>query len=201
MKYWHYLYKCGSATLALLIGFSFLQLSTVWEVTVSDNESDFVKGLIRDFQALARLFFTRDNYLRVGGRPVVYLYASDGYVGSVKDAIDSLRRSLKDNFKLSVYLFSGVMERSHPLNPLHTTSSRELRRLAEPYDGVTVWGGGFSGQPRFLGNSYEDQLENLYSLWSEMLKGEGKGFMPSFKNGENTTLLPWGSPVTLPRSP
>jgi hypothetical protein len=121
-------------------------------------------------------------------------------VGGVDDAIRSLRTFLGDRFDLHPYLFSDVIERYHPLHPLHTTDKSELSEALYPYDGITFWGGGFSGQPAYIGNTYEEQLEALFSISSEIGKTNEKGLMFSFKNGENTSLVPWGSQTILPRS-
>jgi hypothetical protein len=170
-----------------------------WKIDFNDENN--VRGLKEDFRIIAMNFLNYNNYLKVNNKSVVYLYYSHGYIGDVDRAIDSLREYLKDNFGISLYLFSDVIERYHPLHPLHTDNIDELTKAVLPYDGITLWGGGFSGQPTFIGGDYEEQLKSFFSLSREIGIKNNKGLMLSFKNGENSSLVPWGSNIILPRSP
>jgi hypothetical protein len=170
-----------------------------WKIDFNDENN--IKGLKEDFYIIATKFFNHPNYLKVNNKPVVYLYFSHGYVGNVDKAISSLREFLEKNFNISPYLLSDVVERYHPLHPLHTNNIDELTKAVLSYDGITLWGGGFSGQPTFIGGNYEEQLKSLFSLSLKIGIKNKKGVMLSFKNGENSSLVPWGSKVILPRSP
>ncbi|MEX0677922.1 MAG: hypothetical protein WD063_12650 [Pirellulales bacterium] len=71
----------------------------------SIDNPDFT-NLVPDFRHLANNYFANPSYLRVDGRPVVFMYVTRAYFNSqaARDAVAELRTLMKSKFQLNPYL-------------------------------------------------------------------------------------------------
>jgi hypothetical protein len=71
----------------------------------SSSKPNF-KNLVPDFRHLAEHYFRDPNYLRLDGRPVVFMYVTRAYFNgqAARDAVGELRATMKSKFQLDPYL-------------------------------------------------------------------------------------------------
>ncbi|MEX0977443.1 MAG: glycoside hydrolase family 99-like domain-containing protein [Pirellulales bacterium] len=64
------------------------------------------KNLVPDFRHLAEHYFADPNYLKLDGRPVVFMYVTRAYFNgqAARDAVAELRATMKSEFHLNPYL-------------------------------------------------------------------------------------------------
>jgi hypothetical protein len=64
------------------------------------------KNLVPDFRHLAEHYFPDPNYLKLDGRPVVFLYVTRAYFNGqdARDAVAEVRATMKSEFQLNPYL-------------------------------------------------------------------------------------------------
>jgi glycoprotein endo-alpha-1,2-mannosidase len=86
---------------------------------LGDPSNPSFNNLVPDFRHLAGHYFGDPNYLKLDGRPVVFLYVTRAYFNSqvARDAVAELRAAMKAEFNLNPYLvgddlFTGGVERN-----------------------------------------------------------------------------------------
>lgn len=61
----------------------------------SDYTIDFDKTnmtfFLQDIYYIAQTYFSHPNYLRIDGRPVIYLYQASAYIGNIYEAMQHMR--------------------------------------------------------------------------------------------------------------
>ena len=166
-----------------------------WEKDLSDPEN--LRILLTDFEYLSQTYFQRENYLKIQNRPFVYMYDSAAFIGDVKTAIEKLRESIEvDGY--DVFL---VSDHIHPY--VMPGDNKEWEARAKSFDGVTSWLGGYSGVGKYLGGSYEAQLEILYFRWGKWVEENQKKLFPYITPEFDGRYVKWGNPNSVPleRSP
>jgi hypothetical protein len=169
--------------------------SAPWEKDLSDEEN--LKTLLEDFKYLSRNYFNKENYFRIDGHPVVYIYDSAAFIGDVAGAIEKLRNVVKkegyDIFLISDHVHPYVLPGSNLI----------WEERAKQFDGITSWLGGYSGEGNYLGGSYETQLQILYSEWGKWAKENSKKLIPFTTPEFDNRYVNWGNPNSIPleRSP
>jgi hypothetical protein len=153
------------------------------------------KILLDDIKFIAKNYLKRPNYLRIGTRPVIYIYESKAWYGGINDIINKIRKSLSEEFSIEVHL---VADYAHPLaNPEDPYWQPKL----PAFDGFTTWAGGYLASGEY-GGSYEKYLEEGYSLWYNFCKRVGKGLITSAIPGFDNTRAKYATPFEpLERSP
>ncbi len=68
------------------------------------DDAERIDKLVSDFKYAARTYFNQPNQLRVGGRPVVYLWAITNTKGNFKAAMARLRNAVKSASGYDVYI-------------------------------------------------------------------------------------------------
>jgi glycoprotein endo-alpha-1,2-mannosidase len=66
--------------------------------------------LVSDFDYLARTYFADPNYLRINGRPVVFLYVTRIWRGNYAHAITTLRATIKQRYGIDLYLIGDEVD-------------------------------------------------------------------------------------------
>jgi hypothetical protein len=169
--------------------------SAPWEKDLSDEEN--LKTLLEDFKYLSRNYFNKENYFRIDGHPVVYIYDSAAFIGDVAGAIEKLRNVVRkegyDIFLISDHVHPYVLPGSNLI----------WEERAKQFDGITSWLGGYSGEGNYLGGSYETQLQILYSEWGKWAKENSKKLIPFTTPEFDNRYVNWGNPNSIPleRSP
>jgi len=163
-----------------------------WNINVDDPTS--ITNIKSDFEFLAQNFFDNPNYLRIDGKPVVYLYLTRVYVGNVASFISNLRQHLKD-IGYELYLIAD--EVFWYANPETVTEQSRIGL----YDSITAFNTYSPGDDELL-NNFESNVDQLFSRWSSVAKKMRVGFVPSALPGIDLRQAPWGGPFTpLQRSP
>jgi len=82
------------------------------------------------FRTMASKYFSHPSYLKVNGRPVVYLYQSVSLAGDISSPITKLRKSIKNAHGLDLYLIGDEMNWDNTSQP---------SRL-KAFDAITYYG-------------------------------------------------------------
>jgi glycoprotein endo-alpha-1,2-mannosidase len=150
-------------------------------------ESPNFNNLIPDFRYLANNYFQNPNYIKIDGRPVVFMYVTRAYFNSQasRDAVASLRSTMLAEFGVDPYivgddLFSGGVD---------------LQR-AQLWDAITdfdVYGTVLQG-----GGSTSAALTELAGVYDDartVLANTDVGFIPTASPGFNDKGVRSGHPA------
>jgi predicted metal-dependent hydrolase len=167
-----------------------------WEIDASSPEN--LQTLLSDLEYLSKTYFEKGNYYRINSKPVVYIYGSAGFIGDMEAAINKLREHVKDSAGYELYLIS---DHAHPY--VLPGDNKDWEERARSFDGITSWLGGYSGEGRYLGGSYEAQIEILYSKWGNWANEYRKKLFPFITPEFDGRYVRWGNPNSIPliRSP
>jgi len=149
----------------------------LFHLSVSDSNKWGV--IIDDFKLFNADFFGRENYLKIDGKPVVYLYWSKSLRGDVPIFLNEIRKTSKD----SIFLICDFAE------PGSATWIKEGHPLIEEYvkyfDGWSTWAAGWP-DPHVqvpVEENFPYFLVNGYSVWSELADKYNRYFIPSIIPG------------------
>jgi hypothetical protein len=81
---------------------------------VDFDDPERVNKLISDIKYAARTYFPLSNHLRIGGRPVIYLWALGAAKGDYTGAIARLRKAIKASFGYDPYIIGDDVGFDHP---------------------------------------------------------------------------------------
>lgn len=143
-------------------------------------------NLIPDFRYLATNYFQNPNYLRIDGRPVVFMYVTRAYFNSPasRDAVASLRTAMQSEFGLEPYivgddLFAGGVD-------LQRAQLWDAITDFDVYGTVLQGSGPTSAALSSLANVYDDARGAIANL--------DVGFIPTASPGFNDTGVRGGHP-------
>lgn len=144
-------------------------------------------NLIPDFRYLANNYFQDPNYLKIDGRPVVFMYVTRAYFNSQasRDAIANLRATIKSEFQVDPYivgddLFGGGVD-------LQRAQLWDAITDFDVYGTVLQSGGSTSAALNQLKSVYNNALLSLAQL--------NVGFIPTASPGFNDTGVRRGHPA------
>ncbi len=80
---------------------------------VDFDDPERVTKLISDVKYAARTYFPLSNQLRIGGRPVIYLWALGAAKGDYTAAIKRLRKAIKTSFGYELYIIGDDVGFNH----------------------------------------------------------------------------------------
>lgn len=159
---------------------------------ISLDDPQNIEKLMDDFNYLAKNYFHRNNYLRLDGKPAIYLYESKGFTGDVEGVIRELRDTIKKQHNLKLFLIS---DHAHPLADIN---NQEWIERALQFDGLTSWLGGYSPSGEYVGGSYENQLNINYKKWGSWCRQNNKSLIPFGTPEFDYRFLPYGNPTSIP---
>jgi glycoprotein endo-alpha-1,2-mannosidase len=144
-------------------------------------------NLIPDFRYLAANYFQDPNYLKIDGRPVVFIYLTRAYFNSQasRDAVAALRSAINSEFHVNPYivgddLFGGGVN---------------LQR-AQLWDAITDFDVyGTVMQSRGSTAAALNQLTNVYNGALQSLAATNVGFIPTASPGFNDSGVRGGHPA------
>jgi hypothetical protein len=143
-------------------------------------------NLIPDFRYLATNYFQNPNYLRIGGRPVVFMYVTRAYFNTQasRDAVANLRTTMQSEFGLDPYIVGDDV----------FGSAIDLQR-AQLWDAITdfdVYGTALQGSgPTSAALS---SLASVYDNARSAIANLDVGFIPTASPGFNDTGVRSGHP-------
>ncbi len=159
--------------------------------TMSFDRPENVERLLSDFEYLAENYFEHPRFLRLDGRPVVYLYETLAFRGDVAGAFQILRRHLRVRQGLDLFLISS------DAHPLADPSDPTLARQAGLFDGISQWAAGYMTSGRYK-RPYEEYLQIGYERWARFAGRNGLEFAPSVIPGFDQRRVRWGDPASAP---
>ncbi|MDQ3870601.1 MAG: DNRLRE domain-containing protein [Chloroflexota bacterium] len=73
-------------------------------------DSSVEQKFLSDFDYLARTYFADSHYLKIDGKPVVYLYVTRIYRGNYAQAITNLRAQIRSRYGFDLYLVGDEVD-------------------------------------------------------------------------------------------
>jgi len=132
-------------------------------------------GVVDDFEVLNRDFFSRENYLRIDGKPIVYFYDSDSLSGELDKFLITLS-NLTDN---GLFYFS---DSAHPRVTTDEYLSDGQKIMIDKFDGWSNWASGWCWgweheEPRNI--TFPEAVADGYAFWCGLSLEYNRTFMPS----------------------
>lgn len=180
------------ANLANHIGFAIIYES-VGRLQTTNGKIDFTNELnrsilISDMDYLARHFFTKNNYLHIDNRPVVFLYLSRIYSPGIEEALAEARQQVKDAIGVDMFVIGDEVYWHTP----------DLERL-ENFDGITSYSM-HSSTPGIAIN-FAANVDAKYRAWSTAAEQAGTYFIPNVMPGFDKSGYQTPNLFVIPRSP
>jgi glycoprotein endo-alpha-1,2-mannosidase len=154
--------------------------------------SDFNNGnfsnLIPDFRYLAQNYFNNPNYLKIQGRPVVYMYLTRAYfnTAAARTAAANLRSTMKTEFGYDPYIVGDDVFGGGNVDP----------QRASLWDAVTDYDVyGTALQSNGSTQTALNMLKQQFTNWKHDANAAGVGFVPSASPGFNDSATRSGHPA------
>jgi glycoprotein endo-alpha-1,2-mannosidase len=147
-------------------------------------------NLVPDFQYLAEHYFSNANYLRVNGRPVVFIYLTRVYFNTAagREVVAKLRQTMTSQFGVDLYLVGD------DVFPGQTNTERA--RLWDAITDFDVYGSGLAAHGATRAGV--TALAREFQSARQLAKAAHVGFVPSVSPGFNDTAVRSGH-VAAPR--
>ncbi len=143
------------------------------------------RRLVDDFKYMADNYFDNPHYLRIDGKPVVYIYLTRAYFrGRGHEELRQLRQELPD-----VYLVGDDVFATGKADDKYRTEYARLWDAVTAYD---VYG----QSSKTLGGTHAalDKLNATYASAREIANAVGTGFIPAVSAGYNDRAVREGHP-------
>ncbi|WP_435360053.1 glycoside hydrolase family 99-like domain-containing protein [Haloarchaeobius sp. DFWS5] len=145
------------------------------------------RQLADDFAYLAETYFDEPNYLRIDGRPVVYLWIAQAFHGDVERAIQMARDAVGDG--VYVLADSPIVEQPATFD-------------YGPFDGVTDYSAVYADETVTAERSYADLTFEQQSQWYRATRAGETDFVPAVLPGfDDRAIRPDAGNPVLERSP
>jgi hypothetical protein len=152
-------------------------------------DDDAVRRLSEDLIYLAGTTFEHPNYLRIDGRPALFVYLTRTFTGSVDEALARVRSAVVSETDQDPFLIGDEVY-------WHAPSSRRIL----PYDGITAYN--MHTSVAGIANGFEEKVRARYQLWAQTAEREGIAFVPSVIPGfDDTAVRPEVAHPIIARSP
>jgi glycoprotein endo-alpha-1,2-mannosidase len=150
-------------------------------------DSPSFTNLLPDFQYLAQNYFNNANYLKINGRPVVFIYLTRAYFNTQtgRDAVANLRQSMTSQFGISPYLIGD------DVFPGQTNAQR-----AGLWDAITdfdVYGSALQSNGSTMAGV--NALASQFQSAKQIAQSAHVGFVPSVSPGFNDSGVRSGHPA------
>ena len=127
-----------------------------------------------DILHIAENYFSRQNYFKIAGRPVLWLYVARDFTGSYTKVIEDVREQLgKKGY--DIYLVGDAVFWNYRLP------------LIRAFDAVSCYSA-YGGRPQNSA-AFADRLKFLYMVWEISARFFGKDFIPSAIPGYDDRCL------------
>jgi hypothetical protein len=154
---------------------------------LGDSNSPTFSNFVPDFQYLAQNYFNNANYLKVDGRPVVFIYLTRAYFNTQagRDAVTNLRQTMTNQFGVNPYLVGD------DVFPGQTNATR-----AALWDAITdfdVYGSAL--QSNGSTSAGVSALASQYENARQVAQSAHVGFIPAVSPGFNDSAVRSGHPA------
>lgn len=148
-----------------------------------DNPS--FANLVPDFRYLANTYFQDPSYLRIGGRPVVFVYLTRAYFNSqaARDSVADLRATMQAEFGIDPFLVG---------DDLFGTVNLQRAQLWDAITDYDVYGTVL--QSKGSTSAALSQLATVYDNARTVIAGSNVAFIPTATPGFNDTGVRSGHP-------
>jgi hypothetical protein len=143
------------------------------------NDEENKKKFIEDFEYLSKNYFSHHSYLKVGGRPVVYIYDTPVFTlktKNVEDVLNEMRNRVKILPGYDIYIVSSEVNRW--FDPTEFKTQERLKLFECNSDWAAQYGGTIGVDDWFMDN-YDENVFKVYKEYSKVLIDLRKDFMPS----------------------
>ena len=148
--------------------------------------------LISDVQYLADTYFGLPQYLKIDGKPVLYLYLTRIFSGAYADAIQELRSAISDR-GFELYLIGDQVYWQDP-------SAQEEIDLMQSFDGVSAYNMHTSVDG--IDNNFVQKALEKYSEWVEVADSVNVDFIPGVIPGfDDTEVRPEAQHPVIEKDP
>lgn len=138
------------------------------------SEGEAKERLVNDFAYLEQEYFSRENYLHVNGKPLIYFYISDALTGEVESAFNQAIEELEAD----PYILAGIEHGSDP----------ETAPIGAVADGVTSYNPYTARKD--IEEVFHDTYEKEIVTMDYAAKDADLDFFPVIIPGYNDTGLP-----------
>ncbi len=148
------------------------------------NDNQRVNKLLSDFRYASRMYFKRSNYLRIQGRPVIYLWAVTLTKGNLKKTVNKLRNAVKAETGKDPYIIADTVL-------MYTDPQPSLVKIfdaAMPYAMLK-----YQGKPP-KNYDLKDSIPTIfqrYRYFAYALEDLGVDFVPTVFPGFDAKGAPW----------
>ena len=144
-------------------------------------DAETQQQLIDDVTYLAKAYFSHPNYLRIEGRPVLFLYLTRTLVGDIQGTMDTVREAVRAETGEPAFIIG---------DEVYWQSPSSLRIL--PFDGVTAYN---------MHTSVPGIADGTqYAIWAHKTAADGVAFVPDILPGfDDTGVRPEAEHPVIPR--
>ena len=128
------------------------------------NNPEISSMFLEDMDHIADTYFNNENYFKINGRPVLWLYIARDYTGSYKDIIKQARKNMLEK-GYDVYLVGDLVFWNYRLGGINA------------FDAVSLYTA-YAGRPQNTAKLAE-RLKFLYMVWKLASQLQGRDFIPA----------------------
>lgn len=139
-----------------------------FDLSLSTN----VTNLKNDFIYLSR-YFSANNYLKIDGKPVVFLYLTRIFTGDAETALNQVRAAIR-NLGFELYLIADQVYWQDP----NTMGEKNFMRLFEAVTAYNMHTGDSQIDVNFVG-----KVSNKYNEWYQVTSNLNIDFIPDVMPG------------------
>ncbi len=148
--------------------------------------------MLIEFNKIADLCFNHKSYLKINGKPVVFLYLTRIFGGNYSKAISALKKEMAakgyDLFLIADEVFWKVNSNSLFGNKVYSTTKPELKRI-KLFDAITAYNMYETDNLNHKGyaqnSSYLNDVSRIYKQYKEIADTNGIYFVPNIIPGYN----------------
>lgn len=138
------------------------------------NNEVIRKTFLDDLNHIADTYFASDNYFKINGRPVLWVYITRDFTGNYKSVIEQARQTLKSK-GFDIYLVGDSVFYNYRLSTISA------------FDAVSSYSA-YGGRPQNTAD-FGQRLKFLYMVWKTAAQLAGKDFIPSGMAGYDDRCL------------